>query len=58
MRGAGTWNPLLQGCNACTWTHLSWSNKIQRNYMRLKITVHAQLGQILNKGYKKTKTPN
>ena len=26
-------------CNACTWTHLSWSNKTQRNYMGLKITV-------------------
>ena len=38
MRGAGTGNPLLQGCNACTWTHLSSSNKIQRNYMGLKIT--------------------
>ena len=24
-------------CNACTWTHLSSSSKIQRNYMRLKI---------------------
>ena len=32
----GTWDPLLQCCNACTWTHLS-SNKIQRNYMGLKI---------------------
>ena len=25
-------------CNACTWTHLSSSNKIQRNCMRLKLT--------------------
>ena len=25
-------------CNACTWTYHSSSNKIQRNYMRLKIT--------------------
>ena len=35
---AGTWDPLLQCCNACTWTHLSLSNKIQRNCMGLKIT--------------------
>ena len=25
-------------CNACTWTHLSWNNKIQRNCMGLKTT--------------------
>ena len=30
--------PLGQSCNACTWTHLSSSNKIQRNCMGLKIT--------------------
>ena len=29
---------MLQSCHACTWTHLSSSNKIQRNYMGLKIT--------------------
>ena len=38
MRQAGTWDPLLQCCNACTWTHLSLSNKRQRNCMGLKIT--------------------
>ena len=32
------WDPLLKCCNACTWTHFSSSNKIQRNYMGLKIT--------------------
>ena len=34
----GTWDSLLQCCSACTWTHLSSSNKIQRNQMGLKIT--------------------
>ena len=38
VRLAGTWDPLLHCCNACTWTNLSSSNKIQRNYMGLKIT--------------------
>ena len=38
MRQAGTWDPFLQCCNACTWTNLSSSNKIQGNYMGLKIT--------------------
>ena len=37
MRQAGAWNPLLQCCNACTWTHLSSSNRIQINCMGLKI---------------------
>ena len=51
MRQAGTWDPLLQCCNACPWTHLSSSNKIQRNCMGLKITVcmlgqHCMLGQL------------
>ena len=32
-----TWDPLLQGYNAYTWTHFSLSNKIQRNHMGLKI---------------------
>ena len=40
MRQAGTWDPLLLQCSsACTWTYLSLSNKIQRNYMGLKIAV-------------------
>ena len=34
--GSGTL--LLQCCHACTWTHLSSSNRIQRNCMGLKIT--------------------
>ena len=38
LRQAGTWEPLLQCCSAYAWTNLSSSNKIQRNYMRLKTT--------------------
>ena len=38
MRQAVNWDTLLQCCNACTWTNLSASNKIQRNYMGLKLT--------------------
>ena len=50
---------MLQCCRASTWTHLSSSNKIQRNYMGLKITAcKLQLGQILDKRYKETKKPN
>lgn len=30
---------LRQCCNACTWAHLSLSNKIQRNCVGLKITM-------------------
>ena len=33
------WDPLLQRCNACTWTNVSSSYKIQVNYKGLKITV-------------------
>ena len=46
----GTWDPLLQCCNACTWTNVSSSNKIQRNYKELKITacMPTQLGQIMD----------
>ena len=36
-RQAGTWDPLLQCCNVCIRTHLSFSNKIQRNNRGLKI---------------------
>ena len=39
LRQAGTWDSLLQCCNACTWTNLSSSNKTQRHYQGLKITV-------------------
>ena len=41
-------------CNACTWTNISWSYKIQRNYKGLKITVcmHSW-GKFCTKRYKK-----
>ena len=39
MRQAETQDPLLQFCNAWTWTHLSSSNKIERNSTELNITV-------------------
>ena len=38
LRQAGLWDPLLWCCNACAWTHLSPSNRIQRNCVGLKIT--------------------
>ena len=38
-RQAGPWDPLLQCGNACSWTHLSQNNQIQRNYVGLKIIV-------------------
>ena len=50
--GPGTFH-----CDDCTWTHLSY-DKMQINYMGLKITVHAQLGQILDKRSKETEKPN
>ena len=28
LKQAGTWDPLLQCCNACNWTNSSWSYKI------------------------------
>ena len=50
MKQAGTWDPLLQYCRACTWTHLSSSNKIQINCMGLKITVYMpSWGKIMDK---------
>lgn len=55
-RQTGTWNPLPKGCNACTWTHFSLSNKIQTNCMETKC-MYVQLGQILDKGYKETQNP-
>ena len=36
QRQAETWDP---SCSACSWTSISWSNKIQRNYKALKITM-------------------
>ena len=56
MRQAGTWDPLLKCCNACTWTHLSLSNKIQRNYMGLKIIAcMCSWGKLWTKRYKRPK---
>ncbi|XP_057403621.1 contactin-associated protein-like 3 isoform X9 [Balaenoptera acutorostrata] len=56
---AGTWDPLLQCCSACTSTHLSSSNKITKKLYGTKNNdVHAQLGQILDERYKETKKPN
>ena len=55
LRQAGTWDPLPS--SACTWTNVSFSNKVQRNYKGLKITAHMQLGQIRVTGCKKTKNP-
>ena len=58
VRQTGTWDPLLQCCNACTWTHLSLSNKIQRNYMGQKITacMHSW-GKFWTKDKKRPKNP-
>ena len=42
-------------CSACTWTNISSSNKIQRNYKELKITMHERLGQIMDNNIKKGK---
>ena len=56
----GTWGSLLQCCEACTWTYLSLSYKIQRNDMRIKKEknyVQMQLGKFRTKKYKKTKNP-
>ena len=53
--GSGAWDRLLQPCNACTWTHLSWSK--QQNMKKLcgakNNCMHAQLGQIMNKKIQK-----
>ena len=46
VKQAGTWDPLLQCCNAFTWTDVSLSTKNN--------CVHVQLGQILDNRYKKT----
>ena len=59
VRQAGTWDPLIQCCNTCTWTNVSLSNKIQRNYKRLKIIVcMCSWGKLRTRRYKKTKKPN
>ena len=52
-RRAGTWDSaavLAPGYTS--------SNKIQRDHIGLKIIVHVQLGQILDKRFKETKKPN
>ena len=45
-------------CSACTWTNVSSSNKIQRNYKEIKITacMHSW-SKLWTKSYKKTKNP-
>ena len=49
--GSGTWDCLPQQCNACTWTHISWSKQqnMKKLYGAKNKCVHAQLGQIMNK---------
>ena len=48
--------PRTLGCSACSWTNISFGNKIQRNYKGLKIAVcvHSwdKLGKIRNKNTK------
>ena len=44
LRQAGTWDPMLQCCSACTWTHLPTSDKIQRNCMELLQPITAGMG--------------
>ena len=45
-------------CSACTWTHVSSGNKIQRNYKRLKITACMRSwGKLWITRYEKTKKP-
>ena len=58
LRQAGIWESSLQRCNACTWTKLSCSSKIQRGCMGLKVTTHMQqLERILNKRDEETAKP-
>ena len=50
------WDRLGPGtlcCSACTWTNSSSSNKIQRNYKGLKITVMGSWGKLWTARYKK-----
>ena len=57
LRYAGTRDPLLQYCNACTWANLS-GNKIQKKLHGAKNNcVHTQLGQIMDKSHRTTKKP-
>ena len=55
MRG-GAWDPSLQCCSACSWTTDSSSNtNTKKLYGTKKNCMHGQLGQIIDKRYKKTK---
>nr|XP_030719679.1 uncharacterized protein LOC115857032 [Globicephala melas] len=54
VRQAGTWT---LGCSAYTWTNVSWSNKIRRNYKGLKPLCSHSWGKLWTTRYKKTK-PN
>ena len=47
--------PGILYCNVCIWTNVSWSNKIQRNYKGLKITVCMSSWNKLRTRYKKTR---
>ena len=58
MKQAGIWGPWLQSHNARTWTHLSSSNKIQRNCVELKITAcTCSWGKLETKDTKSPKNP-
>ena len=52
---SGTWDCLPQQCNACTWTHISWSKQqnMKKLYGAKNKCMHAQLGQIMNKKIQK-----
>ena len=55
---AGTQNPALQCCPACTRTHLSSSNKIWRNHKGLQGTVCMHIwGKFWSKDAKRPKYP-
>ena len=57
VRQAGTRRPVLQCCRACTRTHLSSSNKIQRNRKGLQGTVCMHIwGKFWTKDTKRPKT--
>ena len=59
VRQAGTRDPWLQCCRACTWTNVSSGYKIQRNYKGLKITACVcNWGIFWTTRYKQTKKPN
>ena len=46
-------------CNSCTWTNVSWRNKIQRNYKGLKVTLcMCSPGKLWTARYKETKNFN